>query len=181
MRQPLALTVLALLSAAAGPLGAQGTTEIFLQRGADGRAVISDQPRRGVTVEKTWRMEREDPEAARERAAEVRRHAAATSDRVQRSIDAQQERQAAAERQRSRALADQAEQRRLAELRAETERPVVLAPWLGPGRPYARPPDWRPPRATPAPRERSEPPRRRPHASQSRSELDASAAVPGSR
>ena len=157
--------VLLSIACAAGTAGAQGTTEVYLQRGADGRAVFTDKPRQGVVVEKMWRLEREDPEAARERAAEVRREAAATSARVQRSIDAEQDRLALADRQRARARADEAERQRLADLRAESERPVVVAPWLGAGVPqWQFGPQWqpdRPPRARP-PGERPEPPRRRP-------------------
>ena len=172
VRRFLALPLLATL---AGPLAAQGTTDIYLQRGADGRVVISDQPRRGVAVEKTWRMEREDPDAARQRAAEVRRHAAETSARVQRSIDAQQDRLALAERQRARADAEEAERRRFAELRAEADRPVVLTPWLGPGLPQRqRPPGWRPPGGGAWPPEASRPPRRQPHPNERRPVREAS-------
>jgi hypothetical protein len=129
------------------------TAEIHLQRGADGRAVLTDRPRAGVAVERTGRVARADPVAARERADRVARDAAATSARVQRTIDAQQDRLALAERQRARAQADEAERLRREELRAEAERPVVVAPWLFPGTPrWQPPPGARPPPPRTGPR-----------------------------
>lgn len=156
LRGALLLALAAVAGAGAVRAESAGTAEIHLQRGPDGRAVLTDRPRTGVVVEKTWRVDREDPVAARERAERVASDARATSERVQRTIDAQQDRLALAERQRARAAADEAERQRLEALRAEAERPVVVAPWLHPHGPGWRPRP--PPRAEPGPR-----PRPRPH------------------
>jgi hypothetical protein len=68
------------------------TAQIYLQRGADGRVVLTDRPSPTAVTERTWQMDREDPVAARQRAAEVRREADAVSERIQRSIEAQERR-----------------------------------------------------------------------------------------
>ena len=79
-----------------GPLGAARAAEssagaqIYQQRAADGRIVLTDRPSPTAVTERTWQMDREDPAAAERRALEVRREADAVSERVQRRIDAQQ-------------------------------------------------------------------------------------------
>jgi hypothetical protein len=89
----LALALGALLCASVGaaraadaPAGAQ----IYQQRAADGRIVLTDRPSPTAVTERTWQMDREDPAAAAQRALEVRREADVVSERVQRRIDAQQ-------------------------------------------------------------------------------------------
>jgi hypothetical protein len=66
------------------------TSQIYLQRGADGRSVLTDRPSASAVTERTWQMDREDPVAAQQRALEVQRQAEAVSIRVQRSIETQQ-------------------------------------------------------------------------------------------
>lgn len=66
------------------------TSQIYLQRGADGRSVLTDHPSASAVTERVWQMDKEDPVAAHQRALEVQREAQAVSARVQRSIDAQQ-------------------------------------------------------------------------------------------
>jgi hypothetical protein len=68
------------------------TTQIYLQRGADGRSVLTDRPSASAVTERTWQMDREDPVAAQQRAMEVQRQADAVTLRVQRAIEAQQRR-----------------------------------------------------------------------------------------
>src|SRR6187455_1006946 len=91
----LAGLIVALPAAAAEPKG-----QIYQQRAADGRIVLTDRPSSNAVTERTWQVDREDPEAAQKRAQEVRREADAVSERVQRRIDAQ-ERMAAAEQERA--------------------------------------------------------------------------------
>jgi hypothetical protein len=89
-----ALIVVALVGTAAGAAFADTptTAQIYLQRGADGRSVLTDRPSASAVTERTWQMDREDPVAARQRELEVRRQAEAVSVRVQRSIEAQERR-----------------------------------------------------------------------------------------
>jgi hypothetical protein len=68
------------------------TSQIYLQRGADGRSVLTDRPSANAVTERTWQVDREDPVAAQQRALEVQRQADAVTLRVQRAIDAQQQR-----------------------------------------------------------------------------------------
>jgi hypothetical protein len=71
------------------------TTQIYQQRDADGHAVFTDKPSPKSVTERTWQMNREDPVAAQQRAMEVKREAAAVSERVQRVIEAQLQRASA--------------------------------------------------------------------------------------
>jgi hypothetical protein len=134
--------------------------QIYQQRAADGRIVLTDRPSATAVTERTWQVEREDPAAAQQRAHEVRREAEAVSERVQRRIDAQ-ERLAYADQERARqALRDREMQLALA--RADDDRYsaggiVVPYPYRslahrrGPGldqRPPPRKPGQRPARVT---------------------------------
>ncbi len=85
----------ALPAAAAEPTG-----QIYQQRAADGRIILTDRPSSSAVTERTWQVDREDKQAAQQRADDVRREADAVSERVQRRIDAQ-ERLAAAEQERA--------------------------------------------------------------------------------
>ena len=80
------------LALAAGSVAAETskTSQIYLQRQADGGAMLTDHPSANALTERVWKVDREDPQAARERAAEVQREADAVSLRVQRSIESQQ-------------------------------------------------------------------------------------------
>ncbi len=118
------LFVLAALPAAA----AEATGQIYQQRAADGRIVLTDRPSATSVTERTWQVEREDPAAARQRAFDVRREAEAVSERVQRRIDAQ-ERIANAEMERERQYR---RERELLLARADEERSygtVIVAPY----------------------------------------------------
>ncbi len=113
-------------AAAAAPL-ADPTSTIYLQRGADGRLVLTDRPSPLVTTERSWQVEREDPVAARQRAADVRREATAVSERVQRAID-QDERQRAEVDARERDRADRLARDAAIARAAEAETPLLVAP-----------------------------------------------------
>ncbi len=95
VRPSLSLT-LVLGALLCGPLGATRAAEapagaqIYQQRAADGRIVLTDRPSPTAVTERTWQMDREDPAAARQRTLEVRREADAVSERVQRRIEAQE-------------------------------------------------------------------------------------------
>jgi hypothetical protein len=74
--------------------------QIYQQRAADGRIVLTDRPSATAVTERTWQVEREDPAAAAQRASDVRREADAVSERIQRRMEAQ-ERLVAAEQERA--------------------------------------------------------------------------------
>ena len=73
-------------SAAAGPAA---TTQIYQQRTADGRILLTDRPSPMATTERQWQMSPEDAAAARQRALDVKLEAQAVTERVQRSIERQ--------------------------------------------------------------------------------------------
>ncbi len=89
------IVLLAVAALAGGPLlaaaEAAATTEILQQRTADGRILLTDRPSAGAKTERSWRMEAEDPAAARRRALDVKVEAQLVSERIERRI-AQQER-----------------------------------------------------------------------------------------
>ena len=93
------IVAVALPAAAAEPKG-QGQGQIYQQRAADGRIVLTDRPSSTAVTERTWQVDREDKEAAKQRAQDLRKEADAVSERIQRRIEAQ-ERLAAAERERA--------------------------------------------------------------------------------
>ena len=97
--EPLAalLAGLVLLSASAAAADAKG--QIYQQRAADGRIVLTDRPSATAVTERTWQVDREDREAAQQRAFDVRKEADAVSERIQRRMEAQ-ERLLAAEQDR---------------------------------------------------------------------------------
>src|SRR5262245_10466892 len=97
--EPLAALLTGLIVATALPAAAaeqKGQGQIYQQRAADGRIVLTDRPSSTAVTERTWQVEREDKAAAAQRAQDLRKEADAVSERVQRRIDAQ-ERMAAAE------------------------------------------------------------------------------------
>jgi len=84
-----ALPAAAAVDVGSAPSGRAGTS-IYQQRTADGRLLLTDRPSPTAVIERTWSMEREDPAAAQQRAAEMRQRADAVSERVQRRIEAQE-------------------------------------------------------------------------------------------
>jgi hypothetical protein len=99
------IVFLAVAALAGGPLLAAAeaapttTTEILQQRTADGRILLTDRPSAGAKTERSWKMDAEDPAAARRRALDVRLEAQLVSERIERRI-ARQERLADEESQR---------------------------------------------------------------------------------
>lgn len=89
-----------LIAASALPASAaEQKGQIYQQRAADGRIVLTDRPSATAVTERTWIIDREDKEAAQQRAFDVRREAEAVSERIQRRMEAQ-ERSLAAEQER---------------------------------------------------------------------------------
>ena len=91
----LAGLIVALPAAAAEQKG-----QIYQQRAADGRIVLTDRPSATAVTERTWQVDREDKEAAQKRAFDVRKEADAVSERIQRRMEAQERLLAAAEQDR---------------------------------------------------------------------------------
>ena len=88
------IALLAIAALAGSPLLAlaetPATTQILLQRTADGRMLFTDRPTPGAKTERSWQVEREDPAAARRRALDVQVEAQLVSERVERRIAQQQ-------------------------------------------------------------------------------------------
>ena len=152
-----ALAVACIVAISTGPVLAEDaparTSQIYQQRTADGRTVLSDRPLTGVPVQRSWSMEREDPVAAKARGEKVRLDAQAVSERIQRQLDSDRERAELQEAARLRVAL--AEARRDAELarQAARETPVYLPPGWVPRGPQVRPvrplPQPRPVKPTP--------------------------------
>jgi hypothetical protein len=90
MRPFAALALLALAGAA--PFAASAVpsqTAVYQQRTADGGVLLTDHPAPGATTERSWRVEREDPVAARQRALDVEAESRQVSERIQRRLDQQ--------------------------------------------------------------------------------------------
>jgi hypothetical protein len=153
--------LLAAIAVCAAPALAQDSAtaapQIYQQRTADGRVVLTDRPLDGAQTQRTWAVWHEDPGAARERSEKLRLEAQAVSERIQRRIDLQEQRADQIELDRLRLSL--AEARRDAEIAREAvlDTPVVLLPRaarrlpsLRPLRPTMRPvhlrPGWMRPR-----------------------------------
>ena len=80
---------------------APANSQIYQQRAADGSIVLTDRPSPKAVTERTWQLQHEDAGAA-QRAVDVRREAAAVSERIQRQIEAQERRAADQDLMRSR-------------------------------------------------------------------------------
>jgi hypothetical protein len=97
------IVLLAVAALAGSPLLAAAeavtTTEILQQRTADGRILLTDRPSAGAKTERSWKLQAEDPAAARRRALDVKLEADQVSERIERRI-ARQEQLAAEDAQR---------------------------------------------------------------------------------
>ncbi len=72
--EPLAALLAGLIVASALPAAAaEPKGQIYQQRAADGRIVLTDRPSSTAVTERTWQVDREDTEAAQQRAQDVRR------------------------------------------------------------------------------------------------------------
>jgi hypothetical protein len=87
------------LSASLPAAAAEAKGQIYQQRAADGRIVLTDRPSATAVTERTWQVDREDKEAAKQRALDVRKEADAVSERIARRMEAQ-ERALAADQER---------------------------------------------------------------------------------
>jgi len=109
--EPLAALLTGLIVASALPAAAaEQKGQIYQQRAADGRIVLTDRPSATAVTERTWVVDREDKEAAHQRALDVRKEADAVSERIQRRMEAQErllaaEQERMAQRQRDQKLA----------------------------------------------------------------------------
>ena len=97
--------LLPLLVAAVPASAATGTALIVQQRLSDGRLLLTDNPVRGATTERSWVMRTEDPAVAQRRAAEVSAEAQQVSERIQRMLDEQRRADEESARTRVAALA----------------------------------------------------------------------------
>jgi hypothetical protein len=77
-------------TAAASAAPTEPARAIYQQRGADGRVLLTDRPAAGLPTQRRWTVEPEDPRAAAARAEASREQSERVTERVQRSIDAQQ-------------------------------------------------------------------------------------------
>ena len=124
---PAALLAGLLLVVACGARAADppAPSQIYQQRAADGRIVLTDRPSATAVTERTWQVERDDPAAAQRRADDVRREADTVSERVQRRIDAQERYAAESDLERMR-LAQREREFQLLLARADRDNAVVL-------------------------------------------------------
>jgi hypothetical protein len=97
--EPLAALLAGLVVLSAPAAAAEAKGQIYQQRAADGRIVLTDRPSATAVTERTWQVDREDKAAAQQRAFDVRKEADAVSERIQRRMEAQ-ERLLAAEQDR---------------------------------------------------------------------------------
>lgn len=126
------LALLVAIAVSAAPALAQevvaGAPQVYLQRTADGRVLLTDRPLDGARTQRIWTIWSEDPAAARERGEKVRLEAQAVTERIQRSIELQQQR--ADQYELARLRLSLAEARRDADRAREAARdmPVLLLP-----------------------------------------------------
>lgn len=145
--------------ATASAASADSGRTVYMQRDAHGKAVYSDRPTPGWVTERQWSLEAEDAEAAAARREASRQQAERVTERIQRTLDQQQQRQneLQIEQLRAQQAADALQAERQRERDAAAERSVLLrppgylpgaSPWGGrSGRPHRA--DTQPPRAKP--------------------------------
>ncbi len=152
-------------SAAASAVPADSTRTVYMQRDAKGKTVFTDRPAAGLVTERRWAIEPEDPEAAAARREASRAQSERVTERIQRSIDQQQQRvnELQIEQLRAQRAADALQAERLREReRDDDNRSVLLRPYarpfgytpfgqIGPYRPDAQPPRPKPPTKPVAP------------------------------
>lgn len=132
---------------------------MYVQRDAHGKAVYTDRPAPGLLTERQWSLEAEDAETAAARREASRQQAERVTERIQRTLDQQQQRQneLQIEQLRAQQAADALQAERQRERDAAAERNVLLRPLVYPPDPWpwgsrsGRPhhPDTPPPRTKP--------------------------------
>jgi hypothetical protein len=144
---------------AASAVPADSARTVYMQRDANGKMVFTDRPAAGLVTERRWAIEPEDAEAAAARREASRAQSERVTERVQRSIDQQQQRvnELQIEQLRAQRAADALQAERLREReRDDDDRYVLLRPYarpfgytpfgqVGPYRPDAQPPRPKPP------------------------------------
>lgn len=122
-------------AAGASTATGDGARTIYLQRDAHGQTVFTDRPAAGLITERSWAFEPEDAQAAAARREASRAQSEQVTERIQRSIDQQQQRanELQIEQLRAQRAADALRAERLREREREDESRYVLL------RPYARP------------------------------------------
>jgi hypothetical protein len=114
-------------------------SQIYQQRTADGRVVLTDRPAAGAVTQRTWKMIPEDPVAALQRREQSRAEVLAIDERIQRRIDADAQRDHELTLARMRAAGEQT--RLDAELaRAANQDSAYFAPGYFAQRPFRHPP-----------------------------------------
>jgi hypothetical protein len=108
---------------------------VYMQRDAEGKTVFTDRPDAGLVTERRWAIEPEDPDAAAARREAGRAQSERVTERIQRSIDQQQQRvnELQIEQLRAQRAADALKAERLREREREDDsRYVLLRPYMGP-------------------------------------------------
>ena len=146
-------------SQAASTVLTDSARTVYMQRDANGKTVFTDRPAAGLVTERRWAIEPEDAEAAAARREASRAQSERVTERIQRSIDQQQQRvnELQIEQLRAQRAADALQAERLREReRDDDDRYVLLRPYarpfgytpfgqVGPYRPDAQPPRPKPP------------------------------------
>ena len=122
-------------SQAASAVPTDSARTVYMQRDANGKTVFTDRPAAGLVTERRWAIEPEDAEAAAARREASRAQSERVTERIQRSIDQQQQRvnELQIEQLRAQRAADALQAERLRERERDDDNRYVLL------RPYARP------------------------------------------
>ena len=125
---------------AASAVPADSARTVYMQRDAHGKMVFTDRPAAGLVTERRWAFEPEDAEAAAARREASRAQSERVTERIQRSIDEQQQRvnELLIEQLRAQRAADALQAERLRQRERDDDSRYVLLP------PYARPFGYRP-------------------------------------
>ena len=117
------------LSASAASAEEASRSTVHQYRTVDGQVIFSDHPIPGAVLQRSWRAVSDDPDAIRRR-DEARREAAAVTERIQRSIEAdrQREHELALARMQVAAAADAARAAALARDEAAVRSIVIVRP-----------------------------------------------------
>lgn len=115
-------------AAGASAVPADSARTVYMQRDADGRTVFTDRPAAGLVTERRWAIEPEDPDAAAARREASRAQSERVTERIQRSIDQQQQRvnELQIEQLRAQRAADALQAERLRERERDDENRYVL-------------------------------------------------------
>lgn len=122
-------------AASASAVPTDSARTVYMQRDANGKTVFTDRPIAGLVTERRWAIEPEDAQAAAARREASRAQSDRVTERIQRSIDQQQQRfnELQIEQARAQGAADALQAERLRERVRQDEPRYVLLP------PYARP------------------------------------------